>query len=122
MKTLITLFAIFASTQSFGANIQYVGTIEETGRTCELRLSFTPDADTAYAKKDIYRVTMHTKGPFVKCTDYEGVEFDGCASGEQVNGSQEKSLYMVFADGEVQKIYFQNESGSYKTCQNLSVR
>lgn len=110
MKLLMSFILLALSYSSFSSFIQdgkYYGVKEENGAKCSIE--FFEEASYALVGRVEYRITIHTKGPFIKCLDDEKKEFDYCASGEQSNGQMTKSLYIVGSkDKGIEKIYFQS--------------
>jgi hypothetical protein len=124
IKALIPIFllmttSLFAS--QFPADGTYIGENTKTGGKCKIEIVM--DGDYLVSRRAEYRITVHNKGPFIDCSDYQGTEFDGCASGEQVNGSQSRSLYLLLSnDFQIKKIYFQdddNNSSNDRECINF---
>jgi hypothetical protein len=81
MKVL-SVFTLLAISLSALAAIQdgiFVGTNVETQGTC--KIEFTDEGDYLYSRRSVYRITVHTIGPFINCEDYQGLKYPRCASG-----------------------------------------
>lgn len=90
----------------------FVGQLEN-GKSCQVKI--THEGEFAYVGRSEFRLTIHTKGPFVQCLDYEGVEYDACASGEHTNGQKEKSLYILGSHEKgIEKVYI--DGAELRTC------
>lgn len=89
---------------------KYVGKNQTTGGRCSLVIEF--DGDYANHRNVEYRITIHSKGHFIDCSDMDGNEFETCASASQTNAKsedEEKSLYMLgLGSDSIQKVYFQD--------------
>lgn len=110
-KLMLLLSLSLLSSVAFGGiqEGKYVGRNAKTGGTCSL--TFSDEGDYAYHRNVEYRITVHSKGPFIKCKDNEGIEFNNCASGAQTNArnQDERSLYILGIESSgIQKIYFQD--------------
>lgn len=85
----------------------------ENGKSCQIEI--THEGEFAYVGRSEFRLTIHRKGPFVKCLDYEGVQYEGCASGEHTNGKNDKALYILGSQEKgIEKMYIEGEK--LKTC------
>ena len=96
----------------------YIGVNAKTGGRCTINISF--DGDYLRSNRAEYRISVASKGPRVDCKDDQGVEFYGCAYGNQSNGNEERSLYMLLArNGDIEAIYFYDsdfDSTNDKVC------
>ena len=124
MKKLLLFLILTTSTSAFALSLEsgkYRGVNEKTGKKCELQIE--DNGDYLYSNRAEYRLSIHTKGPFIDCADYEtGIESKGCASGEQTNGKEDKSIYLLLSSKNyIEKIYFQSDSNDEinKVCLNL---
>tara|TARA_R110000868_G_scaffold258137_10_gene515420 strand:- start:245 stop:631 length:387 start_codon:yes stop_codon:yes gene_type:complete len=108
MKAIILLSLLVSTLLSTAMAFEdgtYVGVNAKTGGKCTIKISF--DGDYLTSNRADYRLTVASKGPRVDCKDDQGVEFYGCAYGNQSNGNEERSLYMLLArNGDIEAIYF----------------
>ncbi len=123
MKFIMTtiIFSISLAVNASLVDGTYMGVNSKTQGEC--KIDITMDGDYLESRGSEYRVTVHTKGPFIDCKDYDNVEFAGCASGEHTNGDKERSIYIMLSENdEILKIYFQDSdtnSTNDRECTNF---
>lgn len=119
--TLISIFSMSALAYHPISEGVYEGVDERTGKSCSI--SFEYDGDYAYSNEIEYRITVHTKGPRIKCDDNEGKVYDSCASGFETSNDEEHSLYILGqTQNSIAKIHFQDsdfDSTNDVFCVNL---